>query len=242
MTSKTAWQILKDSYKQKTTPTELQFHNPLQARIGKTIVRFGDVDDLKDLNLQVESIDVFKTRVNNKDYLSTDYNLSANILKQPKPLRVTLRLIADDDASNELHHKFQILRPYQEQSWDQGFFDYLNAGDQEAEDNGWKTIKCNYDENNVELEEPLKYWRVEQVSDPYQATVTSMADENKDGKIDENELKTRKVTYWDYARTKVDEETKQESPEYLWVEMDKSARYFIIRKGEEVLSTQVSVF
>jgi hypothetical protein len=144
-----------------------------------------------------------------------------------------LRLTPDEDATNKLGCKIHLLHLYDEMEWDESFYsNVLN--------NGTGILDVNQDDAGNPLEDARRYWRVEDVLDPYHARVTVLADKDGNGKIEESELERLDVTYWDYHRD-TEDVNKVPFTETLSVEMTHSPRYFLFLKGREIGAFQVQV-
>ena len=76
------------------------------------------------------------------------------------------------------------------------------------------------EDNKVQAE----YTRINDVSSPYGAEVTTVRDVNLDKHVTRDEIEKRRVEYWDYWR-EVNDEAGQPRREFLFVEMDGEAQY-----------------
>lgn len=236
MTSKrkgrTLWEILTGKNQRDLTPIELQYHNPLGAKVGNTITLDHEVD-LRDINFVIEKMSVYETKVNGKKFFHTDYHLKGITLEMDRPLRFRLRLIPDEDAMNSLGCQVQLLHHYDEMEWDKDFHDMVLCSES-------CEFEVNYDDEGNELEHPRRYWRVENVFDPYNARVTILKDDDGDGTVEDEELERLDIRYWDYHRD-TEDESNQEYREFLTVEMDAKTRYFTLLRGSFVDPTQIVV-
>jgi hypothetical protein len=219
------------------TPLELQYVNPLKARVGNKVT-FDHEPDLKGINFEIEKMAIYKTVIkvggHSKEFYHTDYHLRGVSLSVDKPMRFRLRLIPDPDITNALGSKVQILRLYDEMAWNEGLFNILNDASGQ--------FIVNQDDHGVELTEPFTYWRIDGVLDPYHATVTSLIDRDGNGKIEEKEIEKHTVSYWDYHRDTEDPTTKQPYTEYLTIEMNNISRYFTFLRGTNVDAFQITVY
>ena len=211
-------------------PLELQYHNPLQAKVGCTVA-FEHEPDIAGINFVVEGISVYDTKVGSQNFYHTDYQLKGISLDHSAPVRQRLRLIIDDNASGG--QRLQLLYLYHEMEYNEDLRKIL--GDPTGE------FPVNEDDEGNALEEPRKYWRVEDVLDPYNARVTVLRDVDGDGKIDDEELERKDVVYWDFSRM-TDDAAGNEIKEFLTIEMDKGTGYFKFLRGTEVLPTQIQLF
>lgn len=226
------WDILTGRNKKDMTPLELQYHNPLGAKIGNTMA-FDHEAEISGINFVVERISVYETRQGGRKDYHTDYHLKGISLDMDRPVRFRLRLVPDTDAHNKIGCEVQLLYHYHEMEWDEGFHDGV-LGDTSGE------FHVTQDDEGNSLESPRKYWRVDEVTRPYDARVTTLADSNGDGTVDEGELHHNDVQYWDYARL-TDNDSGQEFKEYLVVEMNKATKYFTFLRGHVIEAFQVTV-
>lgn len=230
---RTLYEILTGQNRKDMRPLELQYHNPLAARVGGT-VSFDHEPSITNINFVIEGITVYKTVIRKKSFYHTDYELKGISLDHSNPVRLRMRLIPDENIANQIGHRVQILYLYDQMEYNEGF--HKNTlGDPSGE------IRINQDDEGNELQEPRKYWRIEDVIDPYEARVTVLRDTDGDGTIEDEELEHFDVTYWDYHRNTESPET-GEYTEFLTVEMNKDSGYFNFLRGTEVLASQVTVF
>lgn len=228
---RTLWEILWGLNKQDITPIEFQYHNPLKAKVGNSIV-FQNEPGLADKNFFIEKIAVYRTDIGRNTFFHTDYLLKAVTLDDLKPTRVRLRLIPDDDAPTKLRCRVQVLRVMDEFGWDDGFHNVLTT---ETEFN------IDSDPEGNPLPEQLKFWRVDDVRDSYSADLAEMADKNGDGTVQQEELNHSKIEYWDYHRDKVTSQGEPAGREYVWVEMDSNTHYFTLLCGTDISATEISI-
>jgi hypothetical protein len=229
---RTLYEILTGRNKRDLTPLELQYHNPLGAKVG-CFVNIDNDPDLGGINFVIERMSIYETKIKERKFYHTDYHLRGTTLDRDRPIRLRLRLIPDEDETNRLGCKVQVLRLYDEMEWDAGFHDNVLMSESGIFD-------VNYDDAGVELAEPRRYWRVEDVLDPYHARVTVLCDKDGNGKVEENEVERIDVTYWDYHRN-TDDAVGQEFTEFLSVEMNDRSHYFTFLRGREVGAFQISV-
>lgn len=233
---RTIFQILTAQNKRDMTAQELQYHNPLKAKIGCS-VSFNHQVELAGLNFFIQAIHVFETKIDNKKYYHTDYILRATVLGGAEPVKLKLRLVPDEDASSELGHKIQVLENYYQMGLEEA--DKCNLREVLADE----VFQIYQDDNGNPYDETDRptYWRVDDVKLPYQSTVTILKDIDGDGSVQSDELEHLKVTYWDYHRNTVDPETEQEFTEYLSVEEDEETNFFSFFRGRDVEPFQIVV-
>jgi hypothetical protein len=228
---RTLWQILTGSNKKVIGPTEFEYHNPLKAKIGVSVSISSDLE-LTGINFFVDRIDVYQTEIGNKKFFSTDYSLRGVLLGADKPIRLRLRAIPNDDVEGGF--EFRMYKLYYEMGYDQHFHEKI-LGDPSGE------FWVNEADDGTPLAEKWVYWRKNDAKDAYGATVTSMKDENRDGKVSEDELTHRQVWYWDYSRMTTDVQTSIQFEEFLDIEMDDQTRYFTFYRGRTIEPFQVSM-
>lgn len=241
---RTIWEIITGQNKKDMTPLELQYHNPLGAKVGCTLT-FANRPEYAGVYFVIEKIVVYKTTIRNKDFFMTDYCCKGNARDWDKPERVRLRLIPDEDSMNELGHQCQLLKVYADFDYDKEFEEYVQANgghlpEWDAEDE--VTFKVNYEhyEDEVAMEQPWRYWRVDDVVDPYEARATTLADDDGSGTIEDDELEHASVTYWDFHRTAIDEEG-EEITEFFNVERDDETGYFYMLKGTPIHARSITL-
>ena len=229
---RTLWDILTGRNKRDFTPLELQYHNPLAARVG-TIISFDCYHELNDINFSVEKIGIYETKIQSRKFVHTDYYLKATLEDSDIPLRYRLRLTPDEDETNNLGSKIQLFSLFDEMEWNEDFYNNV-LGCSEG------IFDINRDRNNNELDPPNRYWRVGDILDPYHARVTLLADTNGNGIVEENELERIDVTYWDYSRN-TKETDNIPFVETLFVEMGDKTNFFTLLIGREISAFQITV-
>lgn len=230
---RTLFEILSGRNQRDMRPLELQYHNPLDAKVGCT-VSFDSEPGISGINFVIDEISVYETRIGNKRFFHTDYHLKGISLDHDVPIRMRLRLIKDENVFDQLGHRLQLLYLYDEMSYDESFHHDV-LGNHKGE------LEVHHADDGTELEEPRMYWRVEDVVEPYKARQTLLRDLDGDGSIEDDELEHRSTTYWDYHRD-TEDENQQSVREFLTIEMDDETGYFTFLRGTEILPSQVTVF
>jgi hypothetical protein len=232
---RTLYEILMGLNKRDMRPLELQYHNPLGAKVGCTVA-FEHEPEIAGINFVVESISVYKTMIRSKAFFHTDYHLKGVSLDSTAPVRLRLRLIADENVENGLGHRVQLLYLYDKCEYNKELHEVVLA---DPSGEFW----VQKDDDGNDLAKPRQYWRVEDVLDPYNARLTVLKDVDGDGTIEDEELEHKDVVYWDYSRLTENPLTGTvDLTEFLTVEMDKKDGYFIFLRGTEVLPSQISVY
>ena len=251
---RTLYEILMGHNQKDSRPLELQFHNPLGSRVGSTI-SFEHEPALADINFIVEAISVYQTKIAAASFYHTDYHLKGISREQAAPVRFRLRLIADENVENPLGHRVQLLRLIADKDYDQDLQEKVLASpdgtiDSAVDENGYRF----FNESATDfVEGSSKYWRVEDVLDPYVARVTILRDTDGNGTIEDDELEKQTVMYWDYSRLTPDPLTGADTTEFLTAEMDRGelnkatgemdgTGHFKFFCGTEVLPSQIAVF
>lgn len=220
------------------TPLELQYHNPLEAKVGCTI-SFDHDPDMEGINFVIEKISVYETTVDRKKFYHTDYHLRGISLDVDNYIRLRLRVTPDENETNTLGCKVQLLHLYDECSWDGDLYGCLN----DPLGQFW----VNQDDEGNDLDESCRrvYWRPEvhnrYIIGPYRACETVLEDKDGDATITEDELEHFKVQYWDFKRT-TEDEGGQQFIEDLCVEMDDEHQNFTFLRGTAIPSQSVFVF
>ena len=213
MSGRTLWEILMGQNKLDTRPAELKVWNPLQAKIGCTVQLKNDVR-FSGINFVIERITIHDTPIGEKNFRHIDYHCKGTSLETEGFVRFRLRLLPDDDATNELGCRIQVLFLYDEMAQDDEFIKNV-LGDPEG------IFNINQDDagNQLTEDQVRRYWRIEDVRDPYRSVTTVLEDEDRSGKVDSDEILSGVVIYsWDYSRL-TNDENGQEFTEYLTVEL-----------------------
>ena len=233
---RTLFDILTGRNQRDMTPLELQYHNPLEAKVGCT-VSFDEEESLKGINFVIEKISVYETKIGRDKFHHTDYHLKGISLDHDNYIRLRLRVTPDENVTNKLGCTVQLLHLYDEMGWDEGFWNCVNDPSGE--------FQVNYDDAGQELPEPTCYFRPEisgrRLTEAYSARLTLLQDKDGNATIEENELEHYNVTYWDFGREAQDE-NEQPFIEYLYIEMDDESRYFTFLRGRDILPADILVF
>lgn len=235
---RTLWEILSGRNQKDMRPLEFQYHNPLEAKIGCTVC-FDHEPEISGINFVIDKITVYKQEVHRQEFFLTDYCLRGVSLDHDKPVRMRLRLIPDEDTTDDLGHKIQLLYLYDEMPADENFRENV-LGDETGE------FWVNHADDGSELEEPRTYWRRGGTDhcpnpDPYESRCTDLSDVDGDGTVEDDELEHYNMTSWEYSRM-TDDEAGQEYEEFLTIEQDCDSGYFTFLRGRDVLPSQITVF
>jgi hypothetical protein len=207
----------------KQPPVEERYFNPMKAKIGSALT-INDID-LKQYDFTVQEMREYKRTIAGKDYLFTDYVLHAQPLKGDAVV-VRLRVNPTGQTDGGPTHNVLVLRLYDEMGYDKGFHGVVTD----------TTKKIEVTDNNV----AQTYDRINGVQNPYKATVSVVRDVNQDGKVEEDEVETLQLEYWDYCRETKDE-AGNETVQFLFVEMDATSGWFQLWRGEEINQTRVTI-
>ena len=213
---KTLWEMLKSKFQ---GPAELMITNPLKAKIG-SVFELKTIDFNGQL-FKLRQIYEYRRIINGETFFFTDYDLFDAGKNQVVCLR--LNPVANPDEASGLTHDVIALKLYDEFGYNADFLNVVNATTKEFE----------VQENGVVTE---RYWRINDVQDPYVATVTvvTSATQTKD------DLKSQSVKYWDYWR-QIKDEADQPFNEFLFVDINQTDGWTQIWKGAAVDPLKVSV-
>jgi len=219
MAKKTLWEMLKAKV---AGPVELRITNPLKLKIGNS-VRIDELD-LKDFHFTVKRIMEYKRTIGGSDFFFTDYDLVARPLAgEEVKIRLRLNPMENPDKVAGLTHNVVLLKLYDELAYDEGLYKVVTD----------KTKKFEVNQDGVCTE---RYFRINDVQDPYRPAVTVV----KEGDKDTDDLRKLNLEYWDYWREEKDEGGTPFN-QFLFVEMDKDDGWFQMWRGQEIDPQQVSV-
>src|SRR5438132_212790 len=152
----------------KPPPVQERTFNPMKAKIGSA-VSLNDID-LKQYDFFVQEMRQYERTIEGKQFLFTDYVLSAQPLKGDAVL-VRLRVNPTGQTDGGPANNVLVLRLFDEMAYDKAFHGVVTD----------TTRKIEVTDNNV----PETYVRINDVQGSYQATVAVVRDANQDGKVEE---------------------------------------------------------
>jgi hypothetical protein len=204
-------------------PAELSVYNPLHIRLGHA-VRI-DTIDLRGKNYKVVGLKEYNRLIDSRKYQFVDYELSCDTEK----IRLRLNPMADPDPVSGLTHNVVLLSLYYECSYqeakDTGLDSSVNTGE----------FDVNWNDTN------RKYFRInESLRTPYTAEVKTLEDLDGNGQVDEDEISSQTVQFWDY-HTELYDEANQPYVELLFVERANDTGFWQIWRGSEVDPDRVAV-
>jgi len=207
----------------KQPAVEERYFNPMKAKIGSAVA-INDID-LKQCDFFVKEIREYKRTIEGKLFRFTDYVLHAQPLKGDAVV-LRLRVNPTGQTDGAPTHNVLVLRLYDEMAYDKGFHGVVTD----------TTKKIEVADNNV----TQTYCRINDVQTFYKATVAVVRHANQDGKVEEDEVETIQVEYWDYWRETPDE-AGNPTVEFLFVEMDTGSGWFQLWRGEEINPQRVVI-
>lgn len=214
---KTLWEMLKEKF--QPAPVELQFYNPLKARIGNAVT-INEIE-LRDYNFFIKEIHEYRRTIGRQQHYFADYVLLARPLGgEDVLLRLRLVPVADPQRAAGLTHQALLLRLYDEMAYNEELHKVVND----------TTKKFEVLENGQVVAE---YWRINDVATSYKAKVAVITDINRDNKVEINEVQRRGLEYWDYWR-ETTEAGGVKFTEFLFIEMDSANGWFQMWRGREV--------
>jgi hypothetical protein len=214
---------------EKEVTSQTRQFNPLNAKVGQ-FISFSEEQKLAGLDFAITKFIPYEIRIGRKRFYQADYCLKAN-QSSGKPIRARLRLIEDENETNQWGSHVQFLQIFHEMPYDESMYNLcMSNGDHsdQYDDPGEVTFKVNYDADGNELEPPHRYWRCEDATEPYHA----VAYEKGDGDHD--------VTFWDFSRI-TEDEGDQKVTENLVVEMENETHSFTILRGPDLKAFQVTL-
>ena len=227
----TLWEMLRkkveDANKPVAKPLEFQFYNPLGIRINHTmkIDMVEQGEDLAPLNFTLRQIRVVDRQVGQQNFQFVDYDVMARSLVGKPNLNMRVRLIPMEDPDANATHNVILFKKLTEFGYHQEFHEGLA-----------------FEKNNGEIQEheafEATYWRPDGITEPWECSTTLLRDEDNSGKVDENEARHGKLTYWDFHRQTTDDTG--DFIEWYMVEMDDKG-YFEIWVGKEISAVRISV-
>jgi hypothetical protein len=207
----------------KQPPVEDRFFNPMKAKIG-SIVTIDEID-LKQLDFVVKEIREYKRTIEGKEFLFADYVLHAQPLKG-EAVVLRLRVNPTGQADGGPTHNVLMLLLDDEMGYDKDFHGVVTD----------TTKKIEVTDKNV----TETYFRINDLQSSYKATVSVVRDANQDGKVEEDEVETLQLEYWDYWRETPDE-AGTPTTQFLFVEMDTGSGWFQLWRGEEINLQRVAI-
>lgn len=192
------------------TVHETNVYNPLKAKVGSSV--HIDLLDFRGRNLFVK--EVREMAVGNDKF--TDLVLEAKDTKGDLTCR--LRLVPGADAV--------LLTLLEEMGYSEDFHNIVKD-----------------ESGKFNVEEPDRvdeYWRVRDVKSSHSAVVTTMQDDDGSGKVDDHEVKTERIEFWDYSRLTQIEGVQKE--EFVFVEMNSDNGWFQIWRGAQVNPESIRVY
>jgi hypothetical protein len=213
---KTLFQIMKDKAEAKERGKEIPcpVANPLELKFD-SMVSFA-IADMPEEEFRVKSIAETVREVNHERFLFVDYFL----LRQSDGSPV-FKLRAQDD-------RCLLLETIDSFGFDEGF--------KEVIDDSLDGFTVHNADGATDA-----YARMNGMSKPWCAAVSTLIDKDKDGKITGNDpVLNTMMDYWDFSREVVDE-ANQKYDEFLFVEMSRDSGWFTLWRGREIHPSQVLV-
>jgi hypothetical protein len=216
------WEMLKDSVR---GPRELKGFNPLKAQVGRSVA-IEDVD-WRDHSFTIREFREYRRQIEGREFVFADYGLYERALSGAETkMRLWLNP-AEDAQDTGQDFRALLLAQEDDMAYNEGLHLVLKdpSGVFRIEQDGKVTAE---------------FQRLHGLIKPYQAEVTVMVDENRDKRIDKDEVSTVKLDYWDFSR-EVPDAAGQMETEYLFVEMDKSSGWMQIWRGKEFNPRKIMV-
>ena len=206
--------------------TEEKYVNPLDVRLGDIVSL--DCLDWRDLDFQVTQFRVVTRKIGRDEFPFTDYYLLHRGTGDDE-VRCILRYIPLDEPDPDAGrtHTVLLLHQVDEFEHNQEVLDVL------AQNAGYTHFTPAPEGSEEEWVENQFPFRVNDLEIPYDCSVDLVKDENHDGEVEDDEVKSFSLTYWDFWRT-VSAEGGGDTTEYLFVEVDQGDGWTELFQGEEI--------
>jgi hypothetical protein len=188
---------------------ELEIYNPLAAKVGT----FLTLDLLEFRNKPPVRLNGFAEYTRDR-HKFVDYLLDGD---------VRLRIIPSDDRKRPFD--CYLLQLDTTEQWSEGLFESLHDP---------VGFKIDYGNGTVDT-----FTRVNKLKDPREAVVKELIDENNDKKIQDEEVKTYSLKYWDFYMEAKDE-ANQSFFKFLFIELDEN-KQFTFYQGKEIDPNRVMI-
>ncbi len=231
------WQMLSMQPAQQ----EVTYYNPMKIGIGKVVT--VNKDGFEGLDFRVANVFEYNRSLDGRKFVHTVYELVAKpIGREPVRIRLLANPIKGATAEDAYAYSLLLLKLDHEMSWDDSMTPVL---EQACADKVWIVDDDGLDENGVQVREPYhdEYPRINDLDDPYEATVHEIQDEDGDGTFEPHEVRTRTVTYYDFARL-VEDAPGVQNNEFYIVEKDGGVEdegYITMWKGDETDPSLITV-
>jgi hypothetical protein len=213
----TLYQIIRSKFK-KEAPVETTIYNPLELRKGHTL-RIDTLEHEK-VVFAVDSLREVARKLGGTTNFFVDYDIVARPF-DAEPVARRLRLVPVENPGDETHSAL-LLTKLAECGYDKNFHDGL----------AWENNKGEFTEGDA------KYWRVNDLKEPWQAVTKTLRDLDGSGKIDAAEVTPNLINYWDFWR-ETEDEAGNKVLEFYIVEMDKDG-FFEFWLGRQIDLNRIS--
>lgn len=203
-------------------------YNPIGCKIGG-VVKI-DAIDYRDHRFAVKEIQEYSLSIGGNSHRMVDYHLLARPIGQDD-FNCCLRVVPDLDSKSKTTHRALLLTLYDDLAYNDGLHEVVKDETKKF------IIHDDTDPNAIVHDE---FWRVNDVGVPYVCKIKTLRDSDKNGKVEESEVVTSSIEFWDYSR-ETDIECIQVE-EFVFVEMSKKNGWFKIWRGSEVNPERIEVF
>jgi len=216
-------------------------YNPIGCKIGGVVK--VDSLDFRDHRFTVREIransitlgpDTYCHRIDGWIYKPShrmvDYVLLARPIGKPD-FTCRLRIVPNPDSQSKTTHRALLMTLYDDLAYNEGLHEAVK------DDTKKFVVDDDTDPNNIIHDE---FWRVNDVGISYFSNVKILADLDRSGKVDKNEISRGSVEFWDYSRMTLLDGVEVE--EFVFVEMDKKDGWFKIWRGSEINPERIDVF
>lgn len=215
---KTLWEMFKERLNQ--ADTRIAFYNPLDYRVGALVSLAKGHPEFQAYDFTIKEILEFSRRIGGQAFKFTDYALAGTNTQSFNPddaLTLRLRVVPNQAGA----HDALLLRLDDEFAFDPSFLEVV------------KDTTGVFEVTDDDTGETVRYERINEVKDPYEAAVLLISETTEDAKAAPSKTKLVKLEYWDYWRDVPIGEGPATKKQFLFVELNSDTGWFQIWQGEE---------
>jgi len=220
----TLWQKLtKRKVTEEVKPMELRFYNPLDLRINSS-VKVNTID-IRSLPFYVQAIREVKSQLDGHTAKIAEYDLIARPVGEPA-IKKRIRLVPRPDPDSLLTHNIVLLDIIDDFEFDENFNNDMEGNTGELY---WPNPDTGTDD---------QFWRVDDVKTAWKSKTAYLFDEDNSGVVDENEVKYRELTFWDFWRSTKEDD--RDVLEFVIISRNENG-WFQIWRGKEIDANRIEV-
>jgi len=227
----TLYQIIKDKLQSKSQQAEEQkVYNPLDIRVGSLVTI--DAIDFRGKQWKVAQIRAYDITPSgsSKHFRMTEYTFQTAPFPGAECETCFLRVYPKPDDPNRVN--ILLLTAIHDTPWD---------GDGEAIVGVCRNPSEDLDFREYNEEKGINdcYWRVDDNKSSFLAIVRVLEDQNGDGMIAADEIRTIGLEYWDFWRNFETEGV--EILQYLYIELDSKTGWVQGKRGQQIEPERVFI-